>query len=233
MSEDSSNQNLEFKAMWGPATSIFAALFFYISSQLAAILCALAIGFEQENIRQVLVIYSVSSLVSFLLAWQFLRIKNVGFKNFFGKLTLRDAASIPLFYIGYLAITIVVQSILRLIPSFNADQEQTLGLDGANGLALIGVLMVLVIFPPIAEEVIFRGILYRGLATKWSKLLAALVASLLFGLAHLQWNVGADTFILSLVLIYALEKRKTLWVPIGVHAIKNLVAYILVFVVIK
>jgi membrane protease YdiL (CAAX protease family) len=61
---------------------------------------------------------------------------------------------------------------------------------------------------------------------------------LLFAAAHLQWGSGApllwvaaiDTFVLSMVLSTLREKTGSLWSAIGLHAIKNGVAFTLLFV---
>jgi len=93
-------------------------------------------------------------------------------------------------------------------------------------LAFIG----LVVLPPIAEEMLFRGFLYRGLAKRLPKILSALITSGLFALLHFQWNVSLDVFVLSLVLIALYEKTKNLWVCVGLHAIKNGIAFLALFV---
>jgi membrane protease YdiL (CAAX protease family) len=60
---------------------------------------------------------------------------------------------------------------------------------------------------------------------------AAIITSTLFGLLHGQANVAIDTFVLSMVMVYAYESRKNnLWVPVLIHATKNLVAFVVLFV---
>lgn len=111
------------------------------------------------------------------------------------------------------------------------NQIQDVGFDYVNGgAALVLVFIALVILPPISEEVLFRGIIYPGLKSKFKKVAAAVVTSLLFGFAHLQWNVGVDTFVLSMIAILGYEAKKTIWVPIGIHAVKNFVAFLFLFV---
>ena len=84
---------------------------------------------------------------------------------------------------------------------------------------------------PISEELLFRGFLYGKLKSRKLKpLFSAIVTSLLFGLVHGQLNVGIDTFILSMMMIYLLEKRQSLWVTIMLHMIKNGVAFLALFV---
>lgn len=62
------------------------------------------------------------------------------------------------------------------------------------------------------------------------KLAAAIFTSMLFALAHAQWNVAIDTFILSFALIWLLEKTGNIWASVALHALKNLIAFLAIFV---
>lgn len=141
-----------------------------------------------------------------------------------------------LVFYGLLVAISVVLTIL--IPDLNIDQQQDVGFDqligsGEKLLALIG----LVLLPPLGEEVLVRGYLYSGLRSKLKFVPAMLLTSLFFGAAHFQtdasgslvWAVAADTFLLSLVLVYLREKTGVLYAAIGVHVLNNLVAYFVHF----
>ena len=66
---------------------------------------------------------------------------------------------------------------------------------------------------------------------------AAIITSLMFAVGHLQFGSGApllwvaalDTFVLSLVLCYIREKTDSLWPGIFIHAIKNALAFSVLF----
>lgn len=65
--------------------------------------------------------------------------------------------------------------------------------------------------------------------TRSSKLGAAIFTSMLFGLVHAQWNVAIDTFILSFALIWVFEKTGSIWASISLHALKNCIAFVGLF----
>jgi membrane protease YdiL (CAAX protease family) len=67
----------------------------------------------------------------------------------------------------------------------------------------------------------------RKQANIWA---AALLSAAVFGLAHGQLNVGLDTFALGIFLAYIYEKSGTIWLPIFLHANKNLLAFVLIFI---
>lgn len=141
------------------------------------------------------------------------------------------------FYVA--AYIVVVNVVADLIPRLNTDQTQDLGFtatQSTNELALIFI--SLVVLPPLVEEILVRGYLFSGLRSKLSFWFAAFISSALFGLAHLLggengsaiWIAVLDTFILGMVLAYLREKTGSLWAPIGLHALKNFVAFMALFV---
>ncbi len=117
-----------------------------------------------------------------------------------------------------------------IIPGFSVDQKQEVGFDqlGSN-FEYIMAFIALVILAPIVEEVIFRGFLFTQVRKNINFWWTTLIVSLVFGLIHLQWNVGVDVFALSLVLCYVREKTGTIWAGIGIHMLKNLLAYTILF----
>lgn len=134
---------------------------------------------------------------------------------------------------------IVLGVTTALVPSLNTNQQQQLGFspDGLHP-ALILTFLSLVVLPPLAEEFIMRGFLFTSLLKRCRFWLVALITSALFATAHLQFGSGApllwtafiDTFVLSLVLCYMRYKTGSLWPGIGLHALKNLIAFSMVFV---
>jgi membrane protease YdiL (CAAX protease family) len=90
--------------------------------------------------------------------------------------------------------------------------------------------VTLVVLAPIAEETLFRGYLYGKLKGHVPAIIAAIATSLLFGVAHMQWNVGIDVFILSLVLCGLRSLTGSIWSGILVHMIKNAIAFYFLFI---
>ena len=82
---------------------------------------------------------------------------------------------------------------------------------------------------PVAEEFIFRGVLYPFFKQRSHPLLAWLAVSFLFALVH--WNAGAfaPLFILALVLTWLYERTDSLLAPITAHAFFNAVNLLLLY----
>lgn len=147
---------------------------------------------------------------------------------------LRALAGYGVYFVAYILIILVATHFSSLI---NVDQKQEIGFDNAAGVSLVAVFFSLVVLPPIAEEIMFRGFLFTSLRAKYRFRTTVIITSLLFGIAHLQFGSGApllwvaaiDTFTLSCVLCYLREKSGSLWPGIFLHALKNLIAYIALF----
>ncbi len=122
-------------------------------------------------------------------------------------------------------------SIKLLLPAVKLDQVQDLGFGQVSGITMLLVFITIAVLPPLLEELLFRGFMFRGLrnshVSHWT---SAFIVSLIFGLAHMQLNVTIDTFILSMVMCYVLRESDSLWSTIGMHFIKNSFAFLAVFV---
>lgn len=153
---------------------------------------------------------------------------------------LSDLGNAAVWFVGYFILLAFIMAIVSAyIPAIDVNQEQQLGFEAVHGLGpLLLVFISLVVFPPIVEEILIRGFLYSGLRQRWTRVVSAIVASFLFGIAHLQLGSGApplyvaaiDTFFLSVVLIALREKTGSLWAGMIVHAFKNGFAFIALFV---
>ena len=77
---------------------------------------------------------------------------------------------------------------------------------------------------PVAEEVIFRGVVY-GFLRRWGIGAALVGTTLLFSLAHMRGGVPLTQIIGGLVFAIAYEKERNLMVPIVVHVIGNMAIF--------
>ena len=134
-------------------------------------------------------------------------------------------------FVIYFWTTIVVSLIVAQIPGFNAQQEQNVGFtDVTTVLEYVMAFIGLVVLPPIFEETLFRGYLFGRLRQHVGFWFSTLVTSAVFGFVHGQWNVGIDTFVLSIFLCVLREYTGSLWASMILHALKNGLAYFFLFI---
>ena len=146
--------------------------------------------------------------------------------------TWTDIGLAPVGYVVSIILATGLTALFKLLPWFNASEAQDLGyspylMGFDRGLAFV----LLAIIAPIAEEIIFRGWLYGKLRIKIPKWLAILITSLLFGLIHLQWNVGVTVFCMSVVMCTLREITGTIYAGMLVHMLSNGIAFFLVYVI--
>ena len=145
--------------------------------------------------------------------------------------TWTDLGLGPVGYIVSTLLAMLVVSLFSLMPWFDAEQAQNVGFSTylVGGERIIAFI-VLVIFAPVVEEVIFRGWLYGKLRSRLGMVSSILITSVLFGLMHFQWNVGVNVFCLSVVLCGMREITGTIYAGILTHMIKNGIAFYLLYV---
>ena len=154
--------------------------------------------------------------------------------------TWTDIGLAPIGFIVSLVLAAGLVALFTLFPWFNAEEVQNVGFNVyMSGGDRIIAFITLVVMAPIAEEIIFRGWLYGKIREKLTgkmpdvagMIISILIVSVLFGVVHLQWNVGVNVFALSVVLCGLREITGTIYAGILTHMIKNGVAFFLLFVV--
>ena len=90
----------------------------------------------------------------------------------------------------------------------------------SNGLmsqSLVLAILGNVVAAPILEEIIFRGLIFDRLRKGMPVVLAAILASICFGLAHGQIVWVCYTFVIGLILCYIMHKSNSILPSIAAH----------------
>lgn len=91
-----------------------------------------------------------------------------------------------------------------------------------NWIGIMTSLSVIGIIVPIAEEVLFRGIVQTYLVRRWGAVWGILVASLWFALMHVDVALFAPLFSIGLGLGYLRYRYQSIWGAILLHAMNNM-----------
>ena len=239
---------------WGPVAAVVVTVGIYLLSQVfGSLAITLYVGLRhftntyanawvQGAGPQFVYVMIVEALTLGML-YLFLRHRKATFKTLgLIKPKLRDLGWALIGFGVYFPILVAVMALVKVaVPQINQSQQQQLGFQSAHGPQLILVFISLVLVPPLVEEILARGFLYLGLKSKLHWFVAALITSLMFATAHLEfgsgapllWSAAIDTFILSWVLIWLREQTGGLWSSIGLHMLKNLVAFSALFIFVK
>lgn len=95
---------------------------------------------------------------------------------------------------------------------------------------VIGVGIVLYgIVSPLAEETLFRGLVYNRMKLYFPKVIAMVCSSLFFGIYHGNLVQGLFGVILGMVIVWLYELYGKWYIPVLIHGIVNIASYLLTY----
>ena len=128
-------------------------------------------------------------------------------------------------YFGYVGCAIVIS--LLLAPEQEDITRELGGDSGVLGTVIAGFLIVIV--APVSEEIFFRAFLFRGMRNGMHAVLAALLASGIWGLFHYTgpgtWGVVVQITVFGLWLSWLYERTGSIYPTIAVHTLNNAIAF--------
>lgn len=143
--------------------------------------------------------------------------------------------AIPLWAAGGLAVCIFFTAAgmvlhIMLVGAQGPTQSSVEALSNLTGSADIALAFVAVcIAAPLVEELIFRGFVYQTLRNATGPVLAMVISGFLFGLVHLDIAHLLPLSALGIGLAFIFEWSGSLWVPIIVHGLFNLLTALRIF----
>ncbi|MEJ9115912.1 CPBP family intramembrane glutamic endopeptidase [Bacillus paramobilis] len=128
----------------------------------------------------------------------------------------------------YVKIVMTMIVLLIYLAVLNVVLPNGLGVDESNIVIeptkseIILYVVVLTIFAPIWEELLFRGIFFTKLSQRFSTRSSAVISAFIFTLGH-PLTVGSVLYIfgMGICLAYTYKKTNNLLVPIGIHVLNN------------
>ena len=99
-----------------------------------------------------------------------------------------------------------------------------------NALRLIIGILSMAVLPAICEELLFRGLIFKGLQQKFGPHASILISAAMFTLLHGSLQQTVYQFILGMLLGYAMHYGKSIVYPMLLHFVNNLIVVISSFV---
>lgn len=119
--------------------------------------------------------------------------------------------------------------IYQLFQPEQEDVTRELGF-GQSTLGDIASFVLIVLAAPLAEEIFFRGFMFAGIRWRASFAVAALASSGVWGLFHFtgadSWPVVLQLTVFGVILCWLYERTGSIRGPIFLHAVNNLIAFI-------
>ncbi|MDQ6907766.1 MAG: CPBP family glutamic-type intramembrane protease [Chloroflexota bacterium] len=143
------------------------------------------------------------------------------------------ALVIPILVGMYVAATLVSLVIVKLFYGGKAENPQVKDLTGGGGFSWTRLILALItasIAAPIIEELLFRGVLYGWLRTRWSAVGGVILSAAIFSAAHAIPLILASIFVVGLTLAIVYEKTKSTIATMTLHSLFNTIGVIAVFI---
>lgn len=116
--------------------------------------------------------------------------------------------------------------LVTLIPIQDALKSYEETVSSYEESSMILRVLVLCILTPIAEELVYRGLLYKRLKEYNEKIIAGYISAIIFGVAHFNLIQGIYAFFAGIIFIYVYEKYRTIFAPVFLHMVVNTMALI-------
>lgn len=171
------------------------------------------------------VAYPISFLLTiiFTLIYRKKRLKNDKSKDLFklSKSFKAPKATYILWgYILLLASSVVTDPIVSLFPESIAQMNQIFD------MPFLPLVLCTVVFAPIFEEILFRGIIMSDMRVRYGTFMAIIFSSLLFGIIHMNLAQGIAAFFAALILGYIFYLSSSIWSVIFIHMLNNLTSLV-------
>lgn len=123
------------------------------------------------------------------------------------------------------SVSLGLNALFTLIGFADSSQAYREVADRQYGVAFaVGVILYGVI-SPLAEEVVFRGVIYNRLRRFYGPAVGIVVSGVLFGVFHGNPVQGVYGACLGMLMAYLYERSRRFLIPVLFHAVANLTVY--------
>lgn len=123
------------------------------------------------------------------------------------------------------SVSLGLNALLTLTGFADSSQTYQKVADRQYGVAFAMGLVLYGLISPLAEEVVFRGVIYNRLRRLYNPAIGIAVSGLLFGAFHGNLVQGVYGACLGMLMAYLYEKSGKFGVPFLFHAVANLAVY--------
>lgn len=118
-------------------------------------------------------------------------------------------------------ILIILTGLMETSEVYQDVAEQQFGIVFGLGAILFGLIA------PLAEEIVFRGLVFNRMRRYYSPAAAIIVSGVLFGVYHGNIVQGVYGCCMGILLAYTYERMHSFLIPCLFHAVSNIVVYTL------
>jgi hypothetical protein len=153
--------------------------------------------------------------IALVFAWRKISWRDLGFRKFEASALGIGCGLLVVAYVFIIAHNLIMLA-LGVMTQGDAIFKIFDELDSPFLFFFIGIIVA-----PLAEEMFFRGFLFKGFRQKYGWKAALLLSSLIFGLSHLQLAALIPTFLLGCVLAYVYHRTNSIFPGMILHFMIN------------
>lgn len=187
--------------------------------------------FNASILKNVFTLTAAAAIITFGIYVLMFRKKEINlFRRYkLKKITFKNSSIIALSSLGLALFSgSLVNILINVFPSYN---EASAAIDSNMG-SVLGVISVVLVIP-IFEEVLFRGLIYNELKTHLNIVVAIILQSLIFAIAHGNMLQGIYAFIMGAVVAIIYDKTRSIFAPILFHVMYNLLGSIILPIILS
>lgn len=219
--------NKPWGAWLGGLFSFIIFLFSQISAFLFIFFSSIYFDYFKEHFGFALTIGAlISSIISIFFTLIFINFSKFPTKEY---LSLKKF-SLKAFFIWFFIFAIFIGISAYLLHYFNISTIPDFLINAYNTTEYpILLFIVIILFYPIYEEILFRGFLFKSLEiSKLGGIGAVIITSFFWSILHIQYNLFIIFVIFIAGVIFGMSRLKTnsLYLPITLHILQNLISSI-------
>lgn len=183
--------------------------------------------YDDDNLFMIVYLLLISLFFGYALKGS--RGLSTNFKNLFKDDTKKEILFVLITNLLYAFLVMLLFSALDLLIGLGDPTWVSMwdvdSIDTSSNFILIDALLT-IIFAPVLEELIFRGVLFNRLKIRTGIIPAMLISSFLFGIGH-DFGGMTSAFLFGLCMCILYLKTDNILVPMSVHFLNNLIVTIL------
>lgn len=129
--------------------------------------------------------------------------------------------------LGQYAVGFMMAVVRMICPSIFVNYDKIVQAVSLEQGSPVWMIFLVVVLGPIAEEVLFRGVIYGKLREGFTVTQAALISGVIFGMYHKNLVQGIYASLFGMLLAYLFEKTQSLWGAVITHMMFNLSSYLM------
>ncbi len=186
------------------------------------------IGTSGAGALTITAMYDLMVLAGFGL-WYYFRENKYPFRpNYKAAFTAGNVGAIfGIAIFGQFAVELIMAGVSAAFPWMMKSYETVNEMLQMDTLPPALMILIVCIVGPLAEEMLFRGMIYGKLRRGFSIWPSAILSGLIFGVFHGNWIQGIYATLVGIILALVYEKTQTIWGSCLLHVLFNSSSYVL------